>query len=173
MSKFRDGLLGPSVILVSICFVITLILAFTYQQTKPVIEQADIAAANAVREEVLPGSADFKEITGVTLPDGVFEAYKGSGGYVFKSGAKGFDGIVTYMIGIDDNGEVVGINMFDHNETPGLGTKIADPSYMGKYYGNPNTNEIDAVTGATKTTNSLKNSLIQALEAFEIVKGAA
>lgn len=173
MSKFRDGLIGPTVILFAICFVITVALAFTYQTTKPIIEQGEIASAEAVRREVLSGSETFTEITDVDLPDGVYEAYKGDNGYVFKSGAKGFDGIVTYMIGISDSGEITGINMFDANETPGLGTKIGDPAYLEKYYGSVNPVEVDAVTGATRTSNSLKNSLMQARAAFEIVKGAA
>lgn len=172
MSKFRDGLIGPTVILFAICFVITITLAFTYQSTKPVIEQAEIAAANAVREEVLPGSTSFEKIENIDLPQNVFEVYRGDGGYVFKSGAKGFDGIVTYMIGINDDGEVTGINMFDSNETPGLGTKVAKDTYISQYYGNVNPDEVDAITGVTKTTNSLKNSLKQAKDAFELVKGA-
>lgn len=173
MTKFRDGLIGPTIILFSICLVITIALAFTYQTTKPIIEQADIAAANAVRAEVLEGSASFSEITDIALPDGVSEAYKGDGGYVFKSGAKGFDGIVTYMIGINDSGEITGINMFDANETPGLGTKVADPGYLKKYLGSVSPDEVDAITGATKTSNSLKNAIKQAKAAFAAIKGAA
>lgn len=171
MSKFRDGLIGPTVILLSICLVITFALAFTYGTTKPLIDEAEIKAANETREEVLPGNASFEKLD-VALPDGVFEVYKADGGFVFKSGAKGFDGTVTYMIGIDNNGDVVGINMFDANETPGLGTKIAHPDYLGKYFGKTDPDTVDAVTGATKTSNSLKNSIKQAKAAFELVKGA-
>lgn len=173
MTKFRDGLIGPTVILFAICFVITIALAFTYQTTKPVIEQADIDAENSVRAEVLPGSSGFEQITGVELPDGVIEAYMSNGGYVFKSQAKGFDGYVTYLIGIDKNGGVTGINMFDANETPGLGTKVANPDYLAKYKGAADPDSVDAITGATKTSNSLKNSLKQAKAAYELVKGAA
>lgn len=171
MTTFRDGLIGPTVILLSICFVMTLALAFTYQTTEPIIAQAEIEAANVVRGQVLPGNESFEKMD-IDLPDGVFEVYKAEGGYVFKTGAKGFDGIVTYMIGMDNDGNVVGIDMFDSNETPGLGTKIAHPDYIGKYLGKTNPDSVDAITGATKTSNSLKNSLKQAQAAFELVKGA-
>lgn len=171
MTKFRDGLIGPTVILFSICLVFTFALAFTYKTTKPIIDEVEIKNANEARQEVLPGANGFEKLD-AELPDGIFEAYKADKGFVFKSGAKGFDGTVTYMIGIDNDGNVVGINMFDHNETPGLGTKIAAPEYIEKYFGKTDPAAVDAVTGATKTTNSLKNSLKQAKDAFELVKGA-
>ena len=173
MRKFRDGPLGPTVILFGICFVMTLLLAFTYQTTAPIIEQAQIAAANEARAEVLPGATGFEEITGAALPDGVTAAYRSDNGYVFTSGAKGFDGVVTYMIGVDLDGNIAGITMFDHNETPGLGTKVAAPDYLSLYHGGVDPDDIAAVTGATRTSNSLKNSLKQAKAAFELVKGAA
>lgn len=172
MSKFRDGLIGPTVILFIICTVITFALAAVYNVTEPVIAEGEVAAANAVRMEVLPEAQGFTEIT-AQLPEGVTEAYRADNGagYVFTSQAKGFGGAVVYMIGMDEDGAVVGINLFSHEETPGLGTKIGEPEYLQRYYGDVDPDTVDAVTGATRTTNSLKNSLRQAAEAYEIVKG--
>jgi electron transport complex protein RnfG len=173
MSKFRDGLIGPTVILFAICFVMTLLLAFTYQTTKPLIDAISIQTANETRAAVLPGAASFEEITDISLPEGVTAAYKADNGYVFTSGAKGFSGVVTYMIGITNEGEIAGINMFDHDETPGLGTKVAAPEYLAQYGGSASPDDIAAISGATRTSNSLKNSLKQAKAAFELVKGDA
>jgi electron transport complex protein RnfG len=172
MSKFRDGLIGPSVILFGICFVMTLLLAFTYQTTKPLIDAINIENANETRAAVLPGASGFALIENVELPEGVTEAYKAENGFVFTSGAKGFSGTVTYMIGVDSNGDIAGISMFDHDETPGLGTKVQAPEYLERYKGAVNADEVAAVTGATRTTNSLKNAIKQAKAAFELVKGA-
>lgn len=171
MTKFRDSTLGPTVILFVICFVVTIALAFTYQTTKPVIEQAIIQQADEAREHVLHSDHGFTQITGIELPEGVTEAYKGDDGYVFKSGAKGFSGIVTYVIGISNEGEVVGIEMFESNETPGLGTKVAEHEYLEQYFGTVDPDTVDSITGVTRTTESLRNSLKQAKEAFELVKG--
>lgn len=173
MKNFRDGLVGPTVILFVICFVITFALAGVYNLTAPVIAAGELEAANAARMEVLPEGEGFSLIEGPSLPEGVTEAYKADNGagYVFTSAAKGFDGPVVYMIGIDADGAVVGIQMFSHNETPGLGTKVAEPEYLTQYLGDVDPNAVDAVSGATRTSESLKMSLTQALEAFETVKG--
>lgn len=172
MSKFRDGLVGPTVILFAICFVITFALAGVYNMTAPVIAAGEIASANEARKEVLETGDSFSEITGADLPEGVtaaFEADNGAG-YVFTSEAKGFGGPVVYMVGIDSDGNVVGITMFSHGETPGLGTKIGEMEYLEKFYGSVDPQTVDAVSGATRTTNSLKNALVQAKEAYELVK---
>lgn len=174
MTRFRDGMIGPTVILFCICFTITFALAGVYNITAPVIEAGELAAADEARREVLSGAGSFTQIANVTLPDGVVDAYRADNGagYVFTSQARGFDGLVTYVIGMDAGGGVTGISMFDHTETPGLGTKIGEMEYLRNYYGNVDPDEIDAVTGATRTSNSLKNSLKQAAQAYELVKGA-
>lgn len=173
MTKFRDGMLGPTVILFVICFVITFALAGVYNVTAPVIAQGEIDAANAMRRQVLPEGDQFTQID-AELPAGVSDAYKAENGagFVFTSAAKGFGGAVVYMIGMDADGNVVGIENFSHGETPGLGTKIFDPDYLAHYLGDTDPSSVDAVTGATRTSNSLKNSLKQAIEAYNTVKGA-
>lgn len=173
MTKFRDGMVGPTLILFAICFLITFALAGVYNVTAPIIAEGEIVAANNVRMEVLPEAEGFTEIT-EALPEGVTAAYKADNGagYVFTSQAKGFGGAVVYMIGMNADGEVVGINMFSHEETPGLGTKIGEPDYIAQYLGAVDPDSVAAVSGATRTTNSLKNSLKQAIEAYNQVKEA-
>lgn len=173
--KFSDGGVGTVLILTAICAVIAFALEGVYQMTAPEIELRKIEAANNARQEVMPLSDSFSPVEGAQLPDGVSEVYKADNGegFVFRSGAKGFSGTVTFMIGIDKNGEITGINMFEHNETPGLGTKIGAAEYTALYLGSGDHMGIDAVSGATKTTNALKNSISQAKEAFGLVKGAS
>lgn len=175
MTKFRDGLIGPTLILLAICLAITFALAGTYQATKPVIEQANIAAANIARFEVLPEADSFTQVEGVDLPEGVLEAYAADNGagFVFKSQAKGYGGFVTYMIALDPDGVIVDVSMFEHSETPGLGTKVGERAYLDQYKGETSAEEVDAISGATLTSNSLKNSLRATFEAFADVKEAA
>lgn len=171
MTRFRDGLFGPTVILLSICVVITFALAFTYKTTKPIIDEEMIHIADLAHEAVLPGATSFEELD-IELPEGIFAAFKADNGYVFESGARGYGGMVTYMVGFDNDGNIVGLEMFDSHETPGLGSKIANPEYLVKYFGQIDPDSVDAVTGATMTTDSLKNALKHAREAFETIKGA-
>lgn len=173
MKKFRDGMIGPSLILLGICLVITFALAGVYTATKDTIAMREIEAADQARARVLETGDTFTQVD-KTLPEGVTDAFKADNGtgYVFTSQAKGFGGDVVWMIGMDDSGKVTGIELFAHGETPGLGTKVGEKDYLEKYLGDTNPSAVDAVTGATKTSNSLKNSLSQAQQAYEIVKGA-
>lgn len=173
MSRFKDSAFGPTVILAVICLTITLALAVVYNLTAPVIAVGELEAANEARMQVLPEADSFTQAQ-AELPEGVTEAFKADNGagYVFTSQYKGFGGDVVYMIGMDAQGAIVGIQMFSHEETPGLGSKIGEAEYLAKYYGNADPMSVDAVTGATITSNSLKHSLIQAIAAYEIVKGA-
>lgn len=174
MSKFRDGLLGPTVILFAICFVITFSLAAVYNVTEPVIAAGEIAAANAVRTQVLPAGDTFTEVK-AAMPEGVTAAYRADNGsgYVFTSEAKGYGGTVVWMVGVDADGSIIGINLFSHSETPGLGTKVGEPDYIAQYVGGSDPDAVDSISGATRTSNSLKNSLRQALEAYQIAKEVA
>jgi electron transport complex protein RnfG len=164
-------MLGPTIILFGICLIITAALAAVYNLTEPVIAAGEIAAANDARKEVLADGDSFTELE-AALPEGVVDAYKADNGagYVFTSQAKGFGGAVTWVIGMNADGGITGITLFDHNETPGLGTKAGETSYLESYYGDTDPDDVDAITGATRTSNSLKDSIKQAREAFELVK---
>ena len=175
MDKFKEGLLGPTTVLLGICLFFAVALVLVNNMTAPIIAMGQIQAANQVRSEVFSGSDSFDAIEGVVLPDGVSEAYRASNGegFVFQSAAKGFDGEVTFIIGMDKNGAITGINMFEHNETPGLGSRVGESEFLKKWMGDADPAKVDGITGATRTTNALRNALIQAQKAYEIVKEAA
>ena len=79
--------LKPIVVLTAICVIVSAALAGTYSLTKPVIDAAKAAEANAALSAVLPDGADFEEVT--VSAENVLNAYKaGNGaGYVFLEGA--------------------------------------------------------------------------------------
>jgi len=172
MAKFRDGLVGPTVILFLFCAVTTLVLAFTNTATEPLILQARQEAADETRQQVLPGADSFAEWEGTEgLPGGVeavYEARNGTG-YVFTSAAKGYNGAVTFLIGVNRKGEVTGVNMFEDDETPGLGARVGEDFYKDQYVGNTDNESVDKIQGATLTSNALKNAVGQALSAYQVV----
>jgi len=172
MEEFRDGLFGPTIILFVICLVFTFALAFVNRMTAPIIAQGQITALNEVRSKVLPAAESFTEIAGVKFPEGVSEVYRADNGmgFVFRSAAKGFAGNVTFIVGVDMDGKITGIEMFEHDETPGLGSKVADRNFLQNWYGDADPSSVDGITGATRTTNALRNALIRAKEAYMLVK---
>ncbi|MGI6402624.1 MAG: FMN-binding protein [Oscillospiraceae bacterium] len=171
-TKFRDGFIGPVIILAVITLAITWAVAATYQLTFPEIEKAEFEKARLARIEVLPDADDFAQYD-TQLPEGVLEAYRANNGagFVFQASAKGYDGQVPFMIGIDAQGKIVGIKMMTNNETKGLGSRVGEPEYLNLFLGlegDPYT--VDSITGATKTSNALKNSLRAAQQAYEQLK---
>ena len=61
-----------------------------------------------------------------------------------------------------------------HAETSGLGSKTAEDPYRSQYSGKSaeELSEVDAISGATISSNAYKNAIEDAFKAYEIVKEA-
>ena len=175
-------MIAPTLVLVIICLVITGALALTYQVTKPVIEDINAKNADLARAEVLPSGADggFEAIDAVLLENvvDVYQATDGSG-MTFTTIDKGFGGVVTVMTGIDANGAITGVKITGHSETPGLGTKAMTEEHLSQFLGQSaitNSSEsgkgqIDAITGATISSNAIFRAVDTALAEYEQIGG--
>ena len=84
----------------------------------------------------------------------------------------GFDGAVTMMVGVSE-GKVTGISVISHTETPGLGAVAAAQNAKGEafrsqFVGQEGTlsigDQIDAMTGATITSNAVVTGVNAALD---------
>ena len=102
----------PTIKLLVIAAVITILLFLTNNTTEAKIAQNQADANVASRKEVLPDADDFDEKT-VTV-DGVEYTYyeaKNGAGYVFSGSNKGYGGAVVSMVGISSDGKVVGVKV--------------------------------------------------------------
>lgn len=113
-----------------------------------------------------------KEITGYGAVLDVFIANDGT--YVMRSlGKGGYGGDIELLIAIKDN-KIMSIAPFKHAETPGLGTKGFDESYLAAFYNKDitdidkfsivksnasNDSEIRTISGATYTSNAIANAV--------------
>lgn len=166
----------PTAVLVVICFVITLALAGTYQVTKPVIEAITKARADAARAEVLPAGAKGFSPMGQTFLPGVIDLYGADNmsGMVVTATERGYGGEVSVMVGIDNDGSVTGVKVLQHAETPGLGTKPMAEEHLAQFLnkkkistGNPaSETNIDAITGATLSSNAIYRAVENALKQY-------
>ena len=144
------------IVLVAICVVFTLGLAFTNSITEPVITKRLNDLANAALLEVMPDGGDFEKVDlgDKKLPATVSEVYSASnGGYVLKLVFNGFKPDVTVMVGIDANGAITGAKCIAHQETSGYGTKVIDQyptTLLGVTEGT--LSDVDIVAGATVTS---------------------
>ena len=159
---------------VCICVVISVLLAVTNAITAPIIEKNQNLAANEALLEVMPGGTGFEQIdiSSLTLPATVTEAYKevGGAGYVIKLKTSGYGSDMVIMCGISADGVVTGATCLSSNETLGK-----EKTY-GAEFADKNTEAVDAVeviAGATKTTEAYKNAVKDALNAAIILGGGS
>ena len=183
MKNFKDGMLFPTVALVLICFVFTFALSYTYGMTAPLIEKINQQIADEARSSVLPdaGSDGFKAIDS-SLPDGVTEYFiaNNGSGVVITSQNKSFGGIMTVMTGIDSTGSITNVTVTAHKDTAGLGTKAMTPDYLAQYSGIAQLDDVasikadtqvDAVSGATISSNGVYGAVKEALAAYQELGG--
>ncbi len=107
--------------------------------------------------------------------DECLRAVDGSGnplGYVMTvTTAQGYGGDITISMGISSDGTLNGIEILDISETAGLGMKANTPEFKGQFAGRKVARfnytktgaaaeyEIDALSGATITTNAMVNAV--------------
>ena len=97
-------------------------------------------------------------------------------GYVVTATSKdGYGGNITVSVGITAEGEVKGIEFLTLAETAGLGMNADQPEWKGQYAGKTvdqftvtksgasADNEIDAISGATITSNAVTGAVNSAL----------
>ena len=163
---FKFGL-----ILGVICLAATLVLAVTYEITKPKIEeQLKIEEQSALRS-IMPSADSFNE----KALDGIeyFEALKGRQvvGYCVRAAASGYNGYIRLIAGVDPDGAIEGVAVLEHSETPGLGAKIneirpgeSEPWFLRQFKGKSARTiaikkDIDAITGATISSKAVTDAV--------------
>ena len=159
-------------VFVSICVIITLLLATTNFFTAPIIEKNQNASANQALLEVMPDGNGFEavDISSFTLPSTVKEVYKetSGNGHVIKLVTKGYGSDMVIMCGVDTAGVVTGAVCLSSNETLGK-EKTYGENFKGK--NSAEVEEVDTLSGATLTTAGYKGAIKDALNASIILGG--
>lgn len=187
-SAFKD-FISPVLVLVAICFAVTFLLAFTYGVTAPIIAANTEAAASEARSELLEDAKGEFEDAGVELveyePGKVYaeDCYKAKNGagVVVTVKSNSYGGMLTAMVGINKNGEITGVKVTEHADTPGVGTKAQDPGHLSQYIGKTelgsnnikaHADDIVEVTGASVSSGAVHKAVYCALEQYKEMGGA-
>ena len=179
-------ILIPTIALLVICLVATTLLAVTNNVTMEKIALNAVETEKASRMLVLPEGKEYGEVTtldsGITYCIGTNEAGE-EVGYVFTSGAKGYGGTVSVMVGIDANGAITGLEILSHAETPGLGANAVKPDFKDRFIGksgeltvDKTSNEgqnIQAITAATITSKAVVSAVNAITAAYGEITGGA
>ncbi len=164
------------------CMFAGLLLGVVYENTKDTIAAKKDAVSRAAFESVLPEGAS--ELIPMEVPEifnfVISECYEAPGyGYALKVIGNGYKGDPIEMaLGINSVGIISGVQIITHSETAGLGANAAKPAFLNQFIGlnalepigcvkgDPGDNEIDAITGATKTSDGIVSAINTACEYY-------
>ena len=150
--------------LLAITAVVAAALAGVNSITAPAIAELNAQKTQEAIELVLPGGGEEVDFPAADL---VAKVYKGENGYAVQTTPGGFDNTITMMVGVDNDGKVLGISIIKHTETAGLGAVAAagtpaGESFRGQFVGasgavsvTKDGGTMDAITGATITSRAI------------------
>lgn len=177
---FKKDLLFPTLTLICICFIVTLLLSGTNLLTSKKIEKITKKQQNDSMSELLPAD-EYVEFP-FMVKDGYADCYKAVKdgkeiGYIFITSAKGYGGDISVMTAIDQEKNIKAVKILSaDDETPGLGQNVKNSDFYNQFSGLKNSitvvkngadsskNEINAVTGATRSSKAVTNAVNKALE---------
>lgn len=100
-------------------------------------------------------------------------------GYIFSYQGGGLWGQIIGYVGItEDKSKLLGISVYNNNETPGLGGRITEDWYQDQFrelevsdgdfivYTPAAGGNVDAITGATLTSNAMRDMLNKEIHSF-------
>ena len=186
-----------TIIITSITVIAGLLLGLVYQVTKAPIAEAELNATQKAYAQVLADADSFEDDANfdadaaqafmdeagfADVIDNVVVATKGGepAGYVITVTSKeGFGGDIQFTVGIGPDGGTKGVSILSISETAGLGMKANEPAFLDQFRdrnatafiytkdGATEENEIDALSGATITTNAMTNGVNAALAYYD------
>lgn len=182
MSSAKTGssldVVRPVVVLVTICMLAGALLGIVHYVTDPVAQANAERKAQETYAQLVPDAATFEPVDctveGCTA---ALKALDGSGNvvaHVIVAQSKGYGGQVPIAVAFGPDGTVSSITAMANDETPGLGTKIANDSYIGQYVGlgaeSITADDIDLISGATISSKAALSAFNIAVTAYEEVR---
>lgn len=189
------NMLKDTLILFLITLIAGCALGVVYEVTKEPIANQEIKSQNAACQEVFPDAAQFEEKTAegtdeilsqlgfeqVSIEKVLLakdDSENTMGVVLTVTDHEGYGGDIQFMMGIRADGTLNGISILSISETPGLGMKaeeVLKPQFANKKVeqftytksGSMSDSEIDAISGATITTNAVTNGVNAGLSYFE------
>ena len=129
---------------------------------------ASLLSENGYTSDVITEIAEGTDASGETV------------GYVISvQSSEAYDGSLSLSVGIASDGTVKGIEMLEISETAGLGMKADEAEFKDQFKdknvqkftytktGEDGDDKIDAISGATITTNAVTNAVDSALVYFQ------
>lgn len=186
MAKRESNLTNMVLTLLIITLISGGVLGYVYELTKEPIAKAKSVKKIKAIKAVLPSfdNNPNDEMEVVSVDDKLaLEFYPAktaqelSGTAVRTFTKKGFSGLVWLMVGFEPDGTIHNIEVLEHQETPGLGTKMTTPQFKDQFKGkNPKDfklkvkkdgGDVDAITAATISSRAFCDAVQRAYDELE------
>jgi electron transport complex protein RnfG len=158
-------------ILALICLVASSLLAVVNLLTRPrIIAQAEVEEKTTL-SELLPEASRFEPVK-IDNEVAYYKGYDTNGrfqGVVFKASGKGYSSTIETMVGMLKDGKIHAIKVVSLNETPGLGSKVAEPDFISRFTNRDisGLSQVQAITGATISSGAVINSVTKRAQEIE------
>ncbi|MCF8062764.1 MAG: RnfABCDGE type electron transport complex subunit G [Deltaproteobacteria bacterium] len=111
----------------------------------------------------------------------VFPAKKGDDmvAMAYASSGMGYGGEIDVMVGFDREGNLAGVSIMTHAETPGLGARIEEPGFTEQFRNlevkdgvqlSQDGGEVDGISGASFSSKGVVSAINKAVDVFPKVK---
>lgn len=194
LSIWRGRVDYQGIVLGVICTLVTLLLLIAARMTADAIQQRQAEDRLANLNQVLPATLydnnplqDVLQLEDQALAGNATEVYVARKQGVFSAAAfqvstQGYGGPIALMIAVDDSGNILGVRVLSHKETPGLADKIEIgrsrwiESFNGHSLANTTRHqwavkkdggEFDQFTGATITPRAMVKGVYEGLQFFD------
>lgn len=159
-----------------VALVCAVVLSFVYAYTTPKIAAMQQTITIQGLKEVI-AAAEFVPV----VPDTLWSARDSLGhdvGKVFRVFPRGYGGPIPITVGVGDDGTITGVRVAGASEglkeTPGLGTKVAEPTFTRQFVGKAGDavllkndgGTIDAITAATISSRAVCTGVRKGLEQY-------
>jgi len=195
----KNTIVNDTIRITIITLVAGLALGLVSEVTKAPIAEQDAKAKAAACQAVFAEADDFTEAIDISNI-GTELADAGLGGLVdieealvAKAGGEalgvvvtvvdheGYGGDIKFTVGISNDDTINGISILSIGETPGLGMNATKPEFQGQFAGmsaaglleyskTGEEGKVDAISGATITTNAMTNGINGAIVVYQSTK---
>jgi len=153
----------PVIFITLIVFVAVMLLSVVDGYTREQIEYQEEQKRLGMLTEMFPDMSeyDFEDDIYIIYADGA------KIGYAFLAVGRGYGGTITILVGLENETTIKGIAVVSQSETPGLGARITESSFVDEFAGlnisevavKRDGGQIDALTGATISSRAVADAV--------------
>lgn len=171
--KKMNGNVKSVIVLTVICLVVTALLALTNHFTAPVIKTARDKKIEDSLKTVIP---EMYSIRDAEIPEGASKTIKNIYiinddlyAVVLATTSAYSSGDMGVTVGINAEGEVIGVTLTSYFESKDFGKETYPQNYIGKTL--DDYADVDTFSGVTYSSKAFRNAIGDALRAIKLLKG--